>query len=264
MLRTGQLTRKCKLHDVLFVPDISYNLLSVSKSVEKGISFVFNERGCLMKDVKGKLVTVANKCDGLYCVYAEPMDHVHHTVTGTQCRSSKEHLWHRRYGHLGEKNLQKLAKDKLVDEFDYNELVKIDFCEPCLKGKHQRSQFPLFSERVSTKPLELVHSDVCGKLEMKSLSGAQYFVTFIDDMTKFTWVYVIKNKSDVFKKFCQWKKEVEKLFGQSVKTIRTDNGGEYTSKEFDEYLSEEGVRHELTNPINAQNRTELPRGQTEP
>ena len=186
MLRTGHLTRNCKLHDVLFVPDISYNLLSVSKAVEKGISFTFNERSCVLKNPKGKLITVANKIDSLYYVmFAEPKDHVHHTVTGelpNECKSSKEHLWHRRYGHLGVKNLQKLAKEKLVDEFDYNVSKQIDFCEPCLKGKHQRSRFPPCSERTTTKPLELVHSDVCGKLESKSLSGAQYFVTFIDDI----------------------------------------------------------------------------------
>ena len=64
MLRTGHLTRKCKLHDVLFVPEISYNLLSVSKTVEKGISFTFNERSCVLKNPK--LITVTNKsllCD---------------------------------------------------------------------------------------------------------------------------------------------------------------------------------------------------------
>lgn len=251
-LKTGHLTRRCKLHDVLFVPDISYNLLSVSKAVEKGISFAFNERGCVLKNPKGKLITVARKIGSLYCVmYEEPKDHVHHTVAeklSNSCKQSKQHLWHRRYGHLGVNNLRRLAKEKLVDEFDYCVSKPIDFCEPCLKGKHQRSRFPPCSERKTTKPLELVHSDVCGKLESKSLGGAQYFVTFIDDMTKYVWVYAIKHKSDVFKKFCQWKTEVEKLLGHCVKTVRTDNGGEYTSKEFEEYLGNEGVRHELTVP----------------
>lgn len=76
---------------------------------------------------------------------------------------SKEDLWHRRYGHLGVENLQKLAKDNLVDGFDYY-TSKISFCEPCLKGKHQRSKFPPNSERIITESLELIHSDVYGKL----------------------------------------------------------------------------------------------------
>ena len=92
----------------------------------------------------------------------------------------------------------------------------------------------------------MVHSDVCGKISSKSLSGAEYFVTFIDDKTRYIWVYVIKKKSDVFKCFCEWKTEVEKSLGRSVKTLRTDNGGEYTSTELEEYLKKEGIRHELT------------------
>lgn len=61
-------------------------------------------------------------------------------------------------------------------------------------------------------------------------------------------VYVIKWKSDVFEQFCEWKAEVEKLLGRSLKTLRTDNGGVFTSKEFEDYLRKEGIKHELTIP----------------
>ena len=73
-------------------------------------------------------------------------------------------------------------------------------------------------------------------------------MTFIDDKTRYIWVYIIKNKSDVFSKFCEWKKEVENQFGHRVKTLRTDNGGEYMSHQFEQYLKSEGVRHEHTIP----------------
>ena len=71
---------------------------------------------------------------------------------------------------------------------------------------------------------------------------------FIDDKTRYVWVYVIKRKSDVFKCFCEWKTEVEKSLGQSMKMFRTDNGGKFTSTEFEEYLKKEGIKHELTIP----------------
>ena len=74
MMKTGCLTRKCKLHDVLFVPNLTCNLLSVSKAVEKGISVTFNECGCVIKDAKHRLITVGNKVGSLY------HDHVY-TVT---------------------------------------------------------------------------------------------------------------------------------------------------------------------------------------
>ena len=100
----------------------------------------------------------------------------------------------------------------------------------------------------STELLGKVHSDVCGKIEVKSLSGAEYFVTFIDDKSRYVWTYVLKNKSDVFKKFHEWKAMVEKSSGMKLKTFRTDNGGEYTSNEFEEYLRQDGTQHETTVP----------------
>ena len=87
-----------------------------------------------------------------------------------------------------------------------------------------------------------------GKLSTKSLGGAEYFVTLTDDETRYVWVYVIKKKSDVFREFSEWKTEAEKSLGKSVKTLHTDNGGEFTLAEFEEYLRKEGIKHELTIP----------------
>ena len=81
-----------------------------------------------------------------------------------------------------------------------------------MKGKHKRSQFPPHSERMTSEPLELIHSDVCGKLSTKSLGGAEYFVTLTDDKTRYVCVYVIKKKSDVFRVFSEWKTEAENLW----------------------------------------------------
>ena len=121
---------------------------------------------------------------------------------------SKEELWHRHFGHLNEKSLQKLANEKMVEEFDFCTTKHLALCESCLKGKQCRTPFSP-SARKAKEPLELIHSDVCGKMEAKSLGGKEYFITFIDDKTKYCWVYVIKNKSDVFEKFKEWKTEVE-------------------------------------------------------
>ena len=90
----------------------------------------------------------------------------------------------------------------------------------------------------------MVHSDVCGKMSSQSLSGAEYFLTFIDDKTRYVWIYGLKNKDQVFSRFIEWKKMVEKSTGQQLKNLRTDNGGEFTSNKFEEYLKTEGVRHE--------------------
>ena len=91
---------------------------------------------------------------------------------------------------------------------------------------------------------------MCGKMNEKSLGGAEYFLTFIDDKTRYVWVYCLQRKDQVFKKFCEWKAMVERSTGQKLKAIRTDNGGEFTSSEFEAHLQSEGVKHELTIPKN--------------
>lgn len=69
-----------------------------------------------------------------------------------------------------------------------------------------------------------MHSDLCGKMNEKSLSGAEYFLSFIDDKIRYVWVYFLKSKDQVFEKFLEWKAMVEKSTGRKLKAIRTDNG----------------------------------------
>ena len=138
------------------------------------------------------------------------------------------------------KNLQKLATDQLVNGLDYDVTKDIKFYEPCVDGKHHRSSFPKSGGRRATKLLKIVHGDFRGRLEAKSLSGAEYFVTFIEDKSRYVWICILKNKSEVFKKFLERKSMVEKSSGEKIKTLCSDNGSEYTSKEFEDYLKKEG------------------------
>ena len=73
-------------------------------------------------------------------------------------------------------------------------------------------------------------------------------MTFIDNKTRNTWVYVMKHKSETFQKFKEWKAMVEKSTGLKIKRLRTNNGGKYTSNEFEEYLKAEGIQHKTTIP----------------
>ena len=101
---------------------------------------------------------------------------------------------------------------------------------------------------MTSKPLELVHSDVCGKMGQKSIGGAEYFLTLLDDKTHYAWQYPLKTKDQVFERFKEWQAEVENFTGEKVKTLRTDNGGEFTSKRFQAHLKACGIKHELTIP----------------
>lgn len=239
-------TRQCHLSDVLYVPELSYNLLSVSKATEAGKRVEFHSTDCQIVDQEGKVVAVGLRKGNLYYLSCQQkrMEQAHMSDAQLNGRS-KEFIWHKRFGHLNEKSLRILASQQLVDDFDYNISKQIPFCESCVEGKLHKIPFPSQGRTRAAIPLGLVHSDVCGPMSTQSLSGARYFVIFADK-THYVWVYFLKCKSEVFNKFLEWKSLVERLSNYKLKILRTDNGGEYTSREFSSFLKAEGIRHELT------------------
>ena len=91
----------------------------------------------------------------------------------------------------------------------------------------------------------LVHADVCGPMQTFSLSGSKYFLIFIDDFSRMTWVYFLKEKSEVFDNFKQFKAMVEKQKGCPILTLRIDCGGEFTSTEFNNFCSDNGIQRQF-------------------
>ena len=140
-------------------------------------------------------------------------------------------LWHRRFGHLGEQNMNKSVKSDLVKNTAVSKQEMI-FFEPCVIR--------------SANILDLIHSDVSGPLKPQSLGGKGYFVTFADDCSRFVCVRFIRDKSEVFRKFRDLVKVLEKGTGRKIKALRSDRGGEYLSGEFQQYLKRLGIDHQLT------------------
>ena len=124
---------------------------------------------------------------------------------------------------------------------------KHNHCKGYALGKNIRTPFPQ-SEHKSKESLDLVHSYVCGPMSVHSFSGNNYFVTFIDDYCRKTWIYFLKAKSEVFERFREFKTLVENQTGKKIRVLRTDNEGEYTSNEFMEYCSTKGIKKEHTVP----------------
>ena len=89
-------------------------------------------------------------------------------------------------------------------------------------------------------------------MPVQARSGSFYFITFTDDFSRFGWVYLMRYKSEAFEKFIELKNEVEKQSGKSIKTLRSDQGGEYLSTEFTQFLKENGILAQLTPPYTPQ------------
>uniref|UniRef100_A0A0V0HMV8 Putative ovule protein n=1 Tax=Solanum chacoense TaxID=4108 RepID=A0A0V0HMV8_SOLCH len=121
-----------------------------------------------------------------------------------------------------------------------------EVCESCQMGKVHRKSFPKSATWRATEKLELVHTDVCGPMQASSLGHNKYFVLFIDDLSRMTWVYFLSNKSQVFSVFKKFRAFTERQSGCKLKALRSDNGGEYTSNEFNKYCEDMGIDHKLT------------------
>ena len=148
-------------------------------------------------------------------------------------------LWHQRLGHIGEKSLQSLQGKGMVECMS-NCKLDFDFYEHCLYGKQNQVKFPSGATRAK-EILELIHIYVFGHVLVPSLGGSLYYVSFIDYFSINTWLYLLKNKSEVFNKFKEHKALIENQTGKKVKVLRTDNGGEFCEKEFKKFYKECGI-----------------------
>jgi hypothetical protein len=118
----------------------------------------------------------------------------------------------------------------------------------CALGKMHIDKFPSNPDRKKRDVLDLVHTDVCGPMQTRSLGGAFYFMLFIDDCTRYTWVYFLRRKSNVFDYFKEFRTMVEKNTGKSIKILHSNQGGEYKSGDFIKYCKDLGIVQKLTVP----------------
>jgi hypothetical protein len=159
---------------------------------------------------------------------------------------SKSKLCHRRLGHVSIKKLKQLQNSNLVSGFSLLRTTNLEICKSCLEGKHHMSKFPKEGGQKAIEPLEIGHYDICGPMKVMLLGGALYFDTFIDDFSRKTIVNFLRFKNQNFEKFKKFKALAKKQTRKLFKIFRFDNGGEYTSLEFNKYYKENGIARQLT------------------
>lgn len=154
-------------------------------------------------------------------------------------------IWHKRFAHVNHKAIRTMQYKGMVKGLP-NVCGKTMVCETCNMGKQSRGIIPKKAVWRSMKRLELVHTDLCGPITPASQSGKRYVLVFIDDFTRKTWVYFLKNKSESFETFKKFKVFVETEVGTKIKTLRSDRGGEFTSHSFNEFCEQNGIKRQLT------------------
>jgi hypothetical protein len=242
------------LKDVLYVPEMGANLMSVRRLIQKGAEVVFGseDRATVTRGGRTLLEATCHKDDNIYKVRSTADSSKETALISSSSKASPE-VWHSRFAHLGYSNMARLPS--MVKGLD---LTAADFkaageviCGPCIMGKQKRLPFP-DSETVTKKPLELVHMDLCGPLAVPSSGGARYIATFLDDYSDLSVIRLLEFKSQAKTAVEEVITYLEKQTGLSVKAIRTDNGKEYINSYLDGYIRSKGIQAQTTVPFTPQ------------
>ena len=236
-----------QLNKVLHVPKLSNNLVSIHKLTQDlNCAVTFFNSHCVFQDLAtGRTIGVAKEQGGLYYLkHKEDKGNTKQQVffsdhhTSSESEYSQIWLQHRRLGHPPFSVVKSLFPH-LFNKVSIESL----HCDICQFAKHHRFH-P--SNNKSIEPFDLIHSDVWGPASNINITGAKWFVSFIDDCTRVTWIFLMKDKSEVFQLFESFYSMVHTQFGRRIKRLRSDNGKEYVNQSFSTFLKDKGVIHELT------------------
>lgn len=236
-----------QMHNVLYVPELKRSLFSVGVLIDKNFTYHAFEKICEFRDEDGELSCTGVRKNKLWIMNfrIKPTD---------ECFFVKKEtlrLWHERFGHVNLRALRDAQKHKTVNGLSF-ESDEDFFCEKCQLGKQTRKPHHT-SQRVKVNKIgEMIHTDVCGPMNVESPRGSRYFVLFKDDLSGYRTVFFMRHKSEVYEKFRAYKAMVETQTGNRIKRFRSDNGKEYVNKVFESFLKEHGIVHEFSAPYTPQ------------
>ncbi|UYV69363.1 hypothetical protein LAZ67_6003328 [Cordylochernes scorpioides] len=224
----------------------------------KGVLHVPNLRdGAKIYNEQDDLIAEAQIQDRMYVMetrsrdeYSEKTENV--MTTKDDFSNDNIRLWHRRLNHLkNEAYMKEIFQRNVVLGFNVN-FKYLPECEACIMGKLTRQPCHPVTTNCTTKPLELVHMDLCGPMPYQSLGGSKYFFVLVDDFSRRTFIYFLKNKDETLGKFEEFKARVENELNLKIKDVRTDNGTEFTNHRFKNFLIKNGIHHQLSTTYSPQ------------
>jgi len=230
--------------NVYYVPDLKNNLLSIGQLQEKGLTILIEDGKCKVNHPgRGQIMEISMSGNRMFVVAATIMPKY---PTCFQVESTNEsHLWHCRLGHLHYNGLKTLFSKNMVNGLPSIATPK-ELCTHCVEGKQHRNFIPKKSAWRASNKLQLIHADLCGPIKPSSISNKRYILSFIDDFSRKTLIYLLHEKSETFSIFKSFKVYVEKEVGVCITCSRTDRGGEFTSNEFGEFCKAQGIKRQLT------------------
>ena len=175
-----------------------------------------------------------------------PIKNINKKNTSSAYMLESSNVWHGRLGYVNYDTLHRLNNMECFPNFKIDPNHK---CEICVESKLIRTSFQSIER--SSQPLDLIHSDIYDLKFIQTQGGKKYFLTLIDDCTRYCYVYLLRSKEEALEMFQHFKNEVENQLDRKIKVIRSDRGGEYEAP-FGDLCSQHGIIHQTAAPYSPQ------------
>jgi hypothetical protein len=229
------------ISNLLLVESLNFNLLSMAQLCDLGFKCIFRVDDVEIISVNGSnLIFKGFRYENLYLVDFNTSDAQLSTCLFT--KSCMGWLWHRRLGHVGMKQLNRLVKHDLVRGLkDVSEKDKL--CNSYQANKQVGNTHPKKSMMSTSKAFELLHMDLFRPTQYTGIDENKYGFVIVDDYTRYTWVFFLVNKSDVFATSKSFVKGIHNKFETTIKRVRSDNGSEFKNTIIDELCDDFRIGH---------------------
>ena len=237
---TVHLSRTITLFNVLYIPTFTFNLISISKLVSStNCALIFSSTSCMLQDASNRMkIGIVEERHGLYHLIPDQTDKaICSTIFPPTCNIIPIDLWHFRMGHLATGRLQCMKPHYPILQNDKNFV-----CNTCHYAKHKK--LPFFSSISHASHIfDLLHMDIWGPCSKPSMHDHKYFLTIVDDHSRFTWVHLMHTKAETRHIIVSFIASIETQYNRKIKMIRSDNGPEFLMPSF--YASK-GIMHQTT------------------
>ncbi|KAJ9543717.1 hypothetical protein OSB04_023424 [Centaurea solstitialis] len=224
---------------VAYVEGLMHNLLSISQLCDKNHKVSFSKKKCKVKNRRKEVILTGVRHADIYIINMN-------TSTDNFCFVSRAStdtnwLWHKRLSHLNFTTLNQLCINNLVVGLPDFRYTKVSLCSACEKGKQTRASFK--SKQISSisSPLQLLHMDLFGPVNVQSIAGKKYTLVIVDEYSRYTWVFFLRSKSDAPEEIILFIRKMEKLNNLSVRSIRSDHGTKFKNSTLETFFERKGI-----------------------
>ncbi|KAL4018546.1 hypothetical protein IC575_022144 [Cucumis melo] len=229
------------------VPNLTFNLVSVGQLCDLGLTVTFSPNGCQVQDPQtGQTIGTGRKVGRLFELLSLQVPSP--SSISAPVTDSDTYQWHLRLGHASPEKLRHLISINHLNST--TKFVPFN-CLNCKLAKQPALSFST-STSISDKPFDLIHSDIWGPAPTSTVHGYHYYVLFIDDFSRFTWIYFLKHRSELSRTYIEFANMIRTQFSCPIKTLRTDNALEYKDSTLLSFLSQQGTLVQRSCPHTSQ------------